>query len=226
MAESDDQSYAGSLAGEAFLVAPPGAPAGPGVLLLHSWFGLNQWTREFARRIAAEGFTVLAPDLFDGVEPTTPEEGEAVLAALEPNHMTGLVLSSAHTLRAASSDQTKAITVIGMSMGGSLALWLSARLPGSIDSVVTFYGTQSIDFDDATAVYQGHFGDGDHMVDEEERVVTESFIRLGDKKTDFHTYPGAGHWFLEEGSPNYDASAAALAWDRTLEFLKQTASKR
>lgn len=226
MAHEDDDSVAGSHAGEAFLVGPPGKVAGPGVLLLHSWWGLNESTRSLARRIASEGFTVLAPDLFDGVEPATEAEGEAVLAALEPNEMSGLVMSSAEALRVASEEQTKPISVVGLSMGGSLALWLSARLPGSIDSVITFYGAQSIDYDEAQASYQGHFGNADHMVDEEERVVTESFIRLGGKETEFFTYEGAGHWFIEDSSPNYDNDAAELAWERAKGFLATAVNKR
>ena len=226
MADEDNDLVAGTHAGEAFLVGPPGRVSGPGVLLLHSWWGLNESTRSLARRIAAEGFTVLAPDLFDGIEPSTEAEGEAVLAALEPNEMSGLVMSSAHALLVASEDQIKAISVVGLSMGGSLALWLSARLPGSVDSAITFYGAQSIDYDDATASYQGHFGDTDHLVDDEERVVTESFIRLGEKQTDFYTYEGAGHWFFEEDSPNYDRAAAELAWERTKQFLSDAAKNR
>ena len=115
-------------------------------------------------------------------------------------------------------DQTAPIGVVGLSMGGSMALWLSARLPDSVAAVVTFYGTQSIDFDDAKAAYLGHFGDQDHMVDEEDRVVTESFIRLGGRATEFHVYEGVGHWFFEEGE-HHDPDAAALAWSRTTEFL-------
>lgn len=62
------------------------------------------------------------------------------------------------------------------------------------------------------------------MVDEEDRVVTESFIRLGGRETDFHVYEGAGHWFFESGdghepSDHHDAEAADLAWQRTTAFL-------
>ena len=111
--------------------------------------------------------------------------------------------------------------VIGFSMGASLALWLSARLTQEVGSVVAFYGTQSIDFDDATAVYQGHYAEDDHIVTEEDRVVTESFIRLGGRDTDFHLYPGTQHWFFEEGE-NYDPEAAELAWERVESFLSET----
>lgn len=206
-------------AGEAFLIDPTGGP-GPGILVLHSWWGLNPWTKEFCRRISTLGFTVLAPDLFDGVQPMTEAEGEAVLASVNPDELSGLVMSSAQTLRAASEDASRPIGAIGFSMGASLALWLSARLTSEVGAVVSFYGAQSIDFDDATATYQGHYAEDDHIVSEEDRVVTESFIRLGGRETDFHLYPKTKHWFFEDGD-NFDQEAADQAWERMQAFLRQ-----
>ncbi len=210
--------FSDSHAGQAFLIDPPGGESGPGVLLLHSWWGLNDWVRDFARRLAGEGFTVLAPDLLNGATPATAEEAEAALGEISPDELSGLVMSSAHTLRAASADANAPIAVVGLSMGASMALWLSARLPHEVAATVVFYGAQSIDFDEASAVFQGHYAEDDHMVTEEDRVVTESFIRLGENETDFHLYPGTKHWFFEAGD-NYDEEAAELAWTRTREFL-------
>ena len=85
-------SGAGQPAGEAFLVNPRGGVRGPGVLLLHSWWGLTEEVKDLAERIADEGYTVLAPDLLQGEQPTT--------AALSPDDLSGLVLSSSHALRA------------------------------------------------------------------------------------------------------------------------------
>ncbi|MGF1596496.1 MAG: dienelactone hydrolase family protein [Acidimicrobiales bacterium] len=209
-------------AGEAFLVDPPGGRRGPGVLVLHSWWGLNDWVRDFCRRLAAEGFTVLAPDLFDGVQPVTEAEGEAVLGGVDPDELSGLVMSSAHTLRAMSGDPERPIAVVGFSMGASLALWLAARLSTSVNAAVAFYGAQSIDFADANANFQGHFAEHDHIVSEEDRVVTESFLRLGGQETEFHLYPGTRHWFFEEGA-SHDPEAAELAWQRTIAFLSHRA---
>lgn len=217
MATDHRSPFTNRKAGEAFLVDPKGG-AGPGLLVLHSWWGLTPWTRDFCRRLAGIGYTVLAPDLFDGVQPMTEAEGEAVLADADADQLSGLVMSSAQTLRAASADAGRPIGVIGFSMGASLGLWLSARLTKEVGAVVAFYGTTSIDFDQATAKYQGHFAEEDHMVSEEDRVVTESFIRLGGRDSDFHLYPGTRHWFFEEGD-TYDEASAELAWQRMHQFL-------
>lgn len=185
---------------------------------MHSWWGLNDWTRDFARRLAGEGYTVLVPDLLDGENPADADEAEQTLASVSPDDLSGLVMSSAHTLRAASADANAPIAVIGLSMGGSMALWLSARLPHDVAAVVVFYSGQSIDFDEATATFMGHYAEDDHMVSEEDRVVTEAFIRLGENETDFHLYPGTKHWFFEAGD-TYNNEAAELAWERTRDFL-------
>ena len=221
----NDPGHGGTPAGEAFLVNPRGGIKGPGVLLLHSWWGLTDEVKDLAERIADEGYTVLAPDLLSGRRPTTVEEGEAALAEVSPDDISGIVMSSAHALRAVAKDPTAPIGVIGLSMGGSMALWLAARLPDSVAAVVTFYGAQSIDFDEASATFMGHFGDGDHLVSEEDRVVTESFIRLGENNTEFHVYEKAGHWFFEPGE-HHDADAAELAWSRTVDFLDRALNPR
>ncbi len=217
----DPGDHTGTKAGDAFLINPRGGVRGPGVLLLHSWWGLTDEFKDLCERVADLGYTVLAPDLLVGQRPTTEEEGRTVLAEIDADELSGLVVSSAHTLRAVALDETAPIAVVGYSMGGSMALWLSARLPGSVRSVITFYGAQAIDFDQATAVYQGHFGDTDTMVSDEDRITTESFIRLGGKHTEFHLYEGVGHWFAEPG-PHRNEPAAEEAWDRMVRFLAET----
>lgn len=207
-------------AGEAFFVGPEGGRRGPGVLVLHSWWGLNDWVRDFCRRLSDEGYTVLAPDLMEGETPDTALKGEAALAKVEPNSLSGLVLASVGVLQRASEGEDQPIAVIGFSMGASLALWLAARAPDQVKTVVGLYGAQSIDFDEADAHFQGHFAENDHMVSEEDRVTTEAFIRLGNNETDFHLYPGTSHWFFEAGD-TFDPEAAELAWTRTIAFLAE-----
>jgi carboxymethylenebutenolidase len=189
------------------------------VLVLCSWWGLNRFVKDFCGTLADHGFTALAPDLLHGEQPDTEARGHSALAELDADELTGLVISSAHLLRSATGDAARPIGVVGFSMGASLAYWLSARLPRSVAGVVAFYGAQSIDFEAARASYQGHYAEDDPWVSDDDRVLTESFVRLSGLDTEFHLYPGTRHWFMEAGSPHHDPAAAALALERTLAFL-------
>lgn len=208
------------VAGQAYLVNPRGGRTGPGVLLLHSWWGLTRFFRQLADRLADEGYTVLAPDLLAGARPETPDEAERTLAEADINKGAALVLSSARALRSASADPRARIGVVGYSMGASWGLWLSARSPREVAAAVAYYGTQSIDFADASAAYLGHFAEFDALVSDDEVTELEAHLKLCGLETTFHRYPGTSHWFAEEDrGVAYNADAAAVAWDRTLEFL-------
>lgn len=215
---TDKSPFTNKKAGNAFLIDPAKDTQGPGILVLHSWWGLNNWVKEFCGRLASEGYTVLAPDLLNGALPESEAEGEAVLGALNPNELSGLVMSSAQMLRAATKDASKPIGVVGFSMGASLSFWLSTKLPEVVNSVASFYGTQAIDFDNAKSDYLGLYGADDHLVSEDDRIATESFVQLGGNDTNFVVYPEAKHWFFEPG-PNYDAAAADDAWNRLVRFF-------
>jgi carboxymethylenebutenolidase len=207
-------------AGTGYLVEPESGP-GPGVLVLHAWWGLTPFFRGVCDRLAAAGFTALAPDLHGGVTASTPDEAEAVLAGTDPNEGAALVLSSAHTLRAHAAGDGP-IGVIGFSMGASWGLWLSARSPKAVAAVVAFYGMQDIDFVDSRSAYLGHFAEHDEFVSADSVVELEAHLHLVGRPVTFHHYPGTGHWFFEEDRPAaYVPAAAEAAWDRTLAFLRE-----
>lgn len=202
----------------AYFVMPPGGP-GPGVLLLHSWWGLTPFFRRLADRLADEGFTVLAPDLSAGETFEDQESAQRHLAEADPNHLARLVLDSASILRERSSAER--IGAVGFSMGASLALWASVRMAGTFAAVSAFYGTQSIDFAGASAAYQLHYAESDHLVSEDDAVFMEATMSLEDLEVEAHRYPGTKHWFFEEDSTAHDTEAASLAFERTVGFLRK-----
>jgi len=207
------------LAGSGYYAEPPSGP-GRGVLILHSWWGLTPFFRQLADRLAELGYSALAPDMFAGRQPATPDDAEATLAAADPNEGAALVLSSAQALRARTSDPRQAIAVIGFSSGASWALWLSARSPSEVAAAVAFYGSQNIDFIESRSAYLGHFAEFDSLVSDDEIVEMEAHLHLVHREVVFHRYPGTSHWFFEEDRAlSYDATAAELAWDRTVAFL-------
>jgi carboxymethylenebutenolidase len=202
----------------AYFVMPHDGPA-PGVLLLHSWWGLTPFFRRLADRLADAGFTVLAPDLNRGVIFDDAEEAKLHLAEADADHLARLVLDSAHLLRERSDGSR--VAVVGFSMGASLALWASVRLPEAVRAVSAFYGTQSIDFTGATASYQLHLADADELVSDDDAAFMEATMGLEGVEVEQYRYPGTNHWFFEDDRPSFDAEAATLAWDRTLDFLRR-----
>lgn len=207
-------------AGTGYL-ALPDSGSGPGILVLHAWWGLTPFFKQVCDRLAAEGFVALAPDLLDGHVTSSVEDAERQLAGANPDQLAHLTRSSLWQLRELPITPDRPVGVLGFSMGASMALWLSARVPAGVDATVVFYGSQDIDFAGARSAYLGHFADVDPYVDEDGLALLEAELHLLELDTTFHRYPGTGHWFFEEDRPEHDPEAAALAWTRTVEFFRQ-----
>jgi carboxymethylenebutenolidase len=207
-------------AGTGYLAIPEHG-TGPGVLVLHAWWGLNDFFKGVCDRLAAEGFVALAPDLLGGSVATTVEDAERQLAEADADELAHLTRSSLHTLRGMPITPDAPVGVIGFSMGASMALWLSARVPEGVAATAVFYGGQDIDFAEARSAYLGHFTDhgADPYVDEDGLALLEAELNLDGLETTFHRYPGTSHWFFEADRPEHDVEAATLAWERTVEFL-------
>ena len=123
-------------AGTGYVVAPTSESA-PGVLVLHSWWGLTPFFRSVCDRLADEGFVALAPDLHgDNRTADRPDEAEALLASTDPNVTANLVLAGTATLRSLPVTPDGPIGMLGFSMGASWALWASARAPDYVAAVV------------------------------------------------------------------------------------------
>lgn len=209
-------------AGSGYVVAPHSG-SGPGVLVLHAWWGLTPFFRSICDRLADAGFVALAPDLHgDGRTADTPDEAEALLAATDPNRTANLVVASLSALRSMPATDGGRVGIVGFSMGASWALWAATRFPDDVAAASVFYGGQDIDFSPARAAFQGHFAEHDEFESDDDVAYLEAQLRLCGHSVDFHRYPGTGHWFVESDRPAaYVAGAADLAWDRTVAFLHQ-----
>ena len=211
----------GAPSGAAYLVQPDDGP-GPGVLVLHSWWGLTRSVKDVVEALADAGYTAMAPDLCDGVVPADGDEARQLLADSDPNLVARLVLDSIVALRAHSAVPEAPVAVIGYSMGASWALWVATRQPDSVRAVVAYYGAQNIDFDDLVAPVLGHFAETDPLVTDDELVEMQARLLLSDKHVEVHRYEGTGHWFAEAGvALHHDPDASELAWSRTIDFLTE-----
>jgi carboxymethylenebutenolidase len=207
----------------AYLATPEGQ-AGPGVLVLHAWWGLTSVFTDVCDRLAAEGYVALAPSLYpDAATTASIAEAEALVRAhdSEPSVAEGIALAAVEQLRGLPAVTGGPVGVIGFSLGAYWALQLSQVRPDDISAVVAVYGTDGGDYSTARAAYLGHFAEYDDFESLEAVRALESRIRAAGREATFHVYPGAGHWFVESNRPDaYNAEAAELVWERTLAFLK------
>jgi carboxymethylenebutenolidase len=199
----------------------PNTGKGPGVLVLHAWWGLNPFFKDLCKRLAAEGFIALAPDLYHGQTAHTIDEATQLRSKLKQKIAFEEILAAAEYLSNLEAVTNKSIGVIGFSLGARFGLELSVAKPELVRAMVIFYGNCGLDYAPAQAAYLGHFAETDPYVSASGVKKLEKSLRAAGRPFTFHTYPGTGHWFFEsDRSDAYNAPAAQLAWERTLGFLK------
>jgi len=205
-----------------YLAVPEGGH-GPGVLVLHAWWGLTPFFEDVCDRLASEGFVALAPDRYGGVAAATIQEAQALQRRREdPVRTKGDLMAAVDYLRAYEAVTGEELATLGFSAGASWALLLSVLKPDVVGAVVTFYGTEQADYSASRAAYLGHYAEDDDWEPAEEVQANEAALRAVGREVAFYTYPGVGHWFFEADRPDYhDAQAADLAWERTVGFLRR-----
>ena len=200
-------------------VARPEETARAGLVVCQEIFGVNAHIRKVTDGFAAEGYLAIAPALFDrlerGVELGYSDDetarGRALRTALAWDDVLRDVGAAAQEVRTGAG-----VGVIGYCWGGSVA-WLAAcRLP--VQAAVSYYGGQVHEFRDETpgCPVQFHFGTRDPIIPNEH--VAEIAARHPD--ISLYTYD-AGHGFDCTPRPDYEPKAAALARQRTLDFLAE-----
>src|SRR3954469_42847 len=115
------------------------AGRGPGLLVIHEWWGLVDHIKQLADRFAAEGFITLAPDLFHGKQTKSPDEAGKLLMALNIAEAAKDIRAAAQYLLSLPEVEPKRIGVIGFCMGGQLALYAVQEYPDVIAAAVDFY---------------------------------------------------------------------------------------
>jgi carboxymethylenebutenolidase len=200
--------------------ATPASGQGPGLLLLHAWWGLNETIRSFADAFADAGFVVIAPDLYRGTVVDTIEAADKQSEAQSAVVRMGVVTAALDRLRGEPGVTPTSLGVIGFSLGAFYALEATAD-DDSILATVLVYGTgRERDWSTSRASFQGHFAADDPYEKGESVAAFEAALRAGGRRTEFHTYPGTGHWFMEPDRDAFNQDAAALAWGRIVAFLR------
>jgi carboxymethylenebutenolidase len=214
---------------DGFLAVPPSG-TGPGVLVLHAWWGLNDTFKAVCTRLAEAGFVAFAPDLYHGKVADTIAGAEVLGAAIDANYQQAKaeVQEAAGFLSERAGQPEAGLAVVAFSLGGYYALQLAAADPEHIRSVVLFYGTEGMmgsDFSTSRADYLGHFAENDPYETQANVDGLEASLRRVGRPVTFYRYPGTGHWFFEpDRAEAYNPAAASLAWERSLAFLRRSST--
>jgi carboxymethylenebutenolidase len=203
-------------------MALPSSGKGRGVLVIHAWWGLNNFFKGVCDRLAGEGFVAVAPDLSEGQVATTPAAAKRQRAKpkREPTYKT--LIRFIEELVHHPAVQGASIGVVGFSMGGHWALWLSQRPELPIGAMVTFYGARAGDYTKSNAAFMGHFAEHDEWVSEAAIKKLKKSLETAGRNPEFFVYPETNHWFFESDRADvFSLEAAKLSWKRTLRFLRK-----
>jgi carboxymethylenebutenolidase len=211
----------------AFLARPKNGGRAPGVLVIQEAFGLNDHIKDVARRIAAEGYVALAPDLYwrggKGRIVAYEDLGEAIriMQTLRDPEVVTDVGSAIAYLEKQPFARADRIGITGFCMGGRVSYLVACELPDKIRAAAPFYGG-GIPIDRTAklkAPVLAFFGESDGFIPLEfvEQLRREAAKQK--KQVEIVVYPGAGHGFFCNERSSYDPAAAADAWERLKKFL-------
>ena len=201
---------------QAWLAAPPGRPRGA-LLVIQEIFGVNSHIRQVTDGFAAEGYTAIAPSLFDrvrrgielGYTPADRQEGSGYRNQLTPEttlkDLAAALAVVRHSGRAGS---------VGYCFGGAMSYLAACQLP--LACAVVYYGNVASYLEQkpkCPVMY--HFGSEDRSIP----LADVARIQAAYPQAPLYTYEGAGHGFNCEQRDSYHPQAAALARTRTLEFF-------
>lgn len=216
-AEVDEELVYGHFVFPADMVDPL-----PGLIVIHEWWGLTDSVRAMADRIAAEGYVVLAVDLFGGKNAGSPADARALLVSVVENP----TLAEENIRQAyqflVDSGQAPRIGALGWDFGGGWALNAAMLFPNNLDATVIYYGQVTTDEARLAPVnvpILGLFGANDLGIPVDTVRRFEQTLEMLGKNYEIEIYADAKHAFANPAGANYNAAVAEQAWARTLAFL-------
>ncbi|MFZ0914376.1 MAG: dienelactone hydrolase family protein [Candidatus Korobacteraceae bacterium] len=206
----------------AVMYTPQGKGPFPALVVIHEWWGLNDWVKEQASKLADQGYVTLAIDLYRGKVATTPDEAHEIMRGVPEDRANRDLLAASSYLRAQRNVDPKRVGSIGWCMGGGYSLDLALNDP-KLKAAVINYGHLATDeaaLKKIHAAILGIFGGQDRGIPPADVNRFEVQLKGLGKTTEMHIFPDAGHAFENPGNKQgYRAEDAAQAWKLTLDFL-------
>jgi carboxymethylenebutenolidase len=200
----------GAAGGKAYLARPTGDPKGT-LLVVHEWWGLNDYIKATADHYASLGYLVLAIDLYRGTVAKTPKEAGDAMGALKDDDAAKIEKAGVDYLRA---QAPRARTgVIGWCMGGGQALQTALHSPDAVSAIVMYYGAPVDDVAQLKALHApllGLWGKKDGWITPDKVAAFDTALTSAGVKHEFHSYD-ADHAFANPTGGRYNPAVAKEA---------------
>jgi len=210
---------------QAVIYTPEGKGPFPALVVIHEWWGLNDWVKEQASKLADQGYVALAIDLYRGKVADTPELAHELMRGVPEDRALRDLRAAVEYLKSQPNVRKDRIASIGWCMGGGYSLDLALQEP-TLRAAVVNYGHLATDPDalkKINAAILGSFGGKDGGIPVEDVKKFEQTLKQDGKRIEVKIYPDAGHGFENPNNKTgYRANDAADAWQRTVAFLAST----
>lgn len=212
----------------AILYTPSGKGPFPALIVIHEWWGLNDWVKEQASKLAEQGYVALAIDLYRGKIADSPDLAHELMRGLAPDRATRDLKGAYDFLSSQANVKKNRIGSIGWCMGGGVSLEAAINIP-TLAAAVVNYGhlvTDSSEIKNIQAPILGIFGGQDRGIPPEDVKKFQQAMEQSGKKIEVKIYPDAGHAFENPNNKQgYRAQDAADAWQLTTAFLAANLKK-
>jgi carboxymethylenebutenolidase len=214
----------GDSTAQGLLYLPNGAGPHPALIVIHEWWGLNDWVKQQAAGYAAKGYVALAVDLYRGQVATTPELAHELSRGLPQDQGVRDLTSALTYLEHRKDVKRNRIGAVGWCMGGGFAIQLAVAAP-TLRAVGVNYGSLPTDKSALAKIHAavlGNFGGQDRGIPPEAVHAFEATMRSLGKPVDVKIYPLAGHAFENpNNTAGYRADDAADAMARLDRFFAE-----
>jgi carboxymethylenebutenolidase len=203
---------------------PKGAGPHPALIVIHEWWGLNDWIKQEAAGYAAKGYVALAVDLYRGKVADSPDLAHELMRGLPQDQGVRDLTSALTFLESRKDVDRNRIGAVGWCMGGGYALQLAIAAP-VLKAVAINYGSLATDKASLAQIHAavlGNFGGQDRGITPDAVHAFESAMQSLGKPVDAKIYPQAGHAFENPtNASGYRAGDAADALARMDRFFSQ-----
>ena len=210
---------------QALLYTPAGKGPFPAIIVIHEWWGLNDWVKDQAANLADQGYVTLAIDLYRGKVATTPDMAHEIMRGVPEDRAKRDLRAAFEFLQSQPNVRKDRIGSIGWCMGGGYSLDVALQEPTLAADVIN-YGHLATDPDairKINAPILGLFGGQDHGITPDDVHKFEAIMKQLGKKIDVKIYDDAGHAFENPNNKTgYRPDDAADAWKRTVTFFAET----